>query len=110
MHQQWKVFLASAFARAILLGACASYRHRVDGFQMARIGYQMNVNLAATPGDVFAGGAHVVLHVSGAEDTARVDIFKSREDFLRRALGDVRNHVEPAAVAHAHHQFDRAQA
>ena len=28
----------------------------------------------------------------------------------RRALGNVRNHIEASAMAHAHDQFDRAEA
>ena len=62
----------------------------------------MNVNFAAAARGVFAGRAHVVLHVAGAENAARVDIFESGEDFLRRALGDVSDDVEASAMAHAH--------
>ena len=60
------------------------------------------MNLATAAGDVFAGRSHVVLDVSGAEDAAGIDIFKTGKDFLGRALGDVRDYVEASAMAHAH--------
>jgi hypothetical protein len=66
----------------------------------------MNVNLAATSGEVFAGGAHVILHVTRAEDTARVHVFESSEDLLRRALCDVSDDAQAATMTHAHHEFD----
>jgi hypothetical protein len=37
VHQQRKVFLASAFPGTVLLGARAAYSDGIDGFQMARI-------------------------------------------------------------------------
>src|SRR5437660_7462231 len=48
MHQQWKVFLASAFACAILLAARACSRHMLAGFHMAPIGYRLHRTLAAS--------------------------------------------------------------
>ena len=69
----------------------------------------MDVNFAAAAGDVFAGGAHVIFHVAGAEDAARIDVFESGKDFLRRPPGDVGDHVEAAAMAHAHDELDGAE-
>ena len=68
----------------------------------------MDVNLATAARDVFAGRAHVIFHVAGTEDAARIDVFESGEDFLGRALGDVGDDVEASAMAHAHDEFDRA--
>ena len=59
-------------------------------------------------GHVFPGSAHVILHVAAAQNAARVHIFKSGKDFLGRALGHLHDDIQPAAVAHAHHQFHRA--
>ena len=67
------------------------------------------MNSAATAGLVFAGGAHVVLHVAGAENAARIDVFESSEDFLGRTFGHVGDDVEAAAMAHAHDELDRAE-
>jgi len=74
----------------------------VDGFEVARVRDEMDVNLAAAARGVFAGGAHVILHVAGAENAARVDVFEAGEDFFGRALGNVGDDVEAAAVAHPH--------
>ncbi len=52
--------------------------------------------------DVFSGGAHVVFHVPGAENTARVNVFKAGKKFFRGAARDVGNYVEASAMAHAH--------
>src|SRR5581483_1104952 len=68
----------------------------------------MNVNLAAAASGVFAGSANVIFHVTAAENTARINIFKAGKDFFRGAVDDIPNHVEAPAVAHAQHQFDRA--
>ena len=84
VNQQRKIFFASAFAGAVLLGAGAADGDGIDGFEMAGIRDQVDVNLATAAGDVFAGRAHVVLHVAGAEDAARVDIFEAGKDFLGR--------------------------
>ena len=69
----------------------------------------MDVNLTAAAGFVFAGSAHVIFHVAGAEHAARIHIFESSEDFLRRTLGHMGDDVEAAAMAHAHDEFDCAE-
>ena len=66
------------------------------------------MNLATAASDVLAGCAHVILDVAAAQHAAGIDIFKSSKNFFRSAPGDVNNYVQPAAMAHAHHQFDRA--
>jgi hypothetical protein len=42
----------------------------------------MDVDFAAAASDVLAGGAHVVLHVAGAENAARINVFEASKDFL----------------------------
>ena len=109
MDEERKIFFASAFAGAVLLGASAADGDGIDGFEVAGIGDQVDVNFAAAARGVFAGGSHVILHVSGAENAARIDVFESGEDFLRRPLGDMGDHVEAAAMAHAHDELDGAE-
>src|SRR5713101_2541078 len=69
----------------------------------------MDVNFVAAARDVFAGGSHVVLDVTRAEDATRVDIFKAGKDFFRGTLGNVGDDVEAAAVAHTHDEFSGAE-
>ena len=69
----------------------------------------MDVNFVAAARDVFAGRAHVIFHVAGAENAARIDIFKAGEDFFEDPLGDMRDYVEAAAMAHAHDEFRGAE-
>ena len=110
VDKQREIFFASAFAGAVLFGARAADGDRIDGFEVAGIRYQMDVNLVAAARDVFAGRAHVIFHVAGAENAARVDVFESGKNFFRRPLGDVGDHVEAAAMAHPHDEFDGAEA
>ena len=77
---------------------------------MAGIRNQMDVNFVAAARRVFARRAHVVLHVAGAEYAARVDILEAGKDFFGISLGDVGDHVQTTAMAHAHHQFGSAEA
>jgi len=50
---------------------------------------QDDVNFITAARDVLAGRAHVVLHIAGAENAARIDIFESGKNFFRIAFGDV---------------------
>src|ERR1700722_1213652 len=70
----------------------------------------MDVNLVAATSDVFAGRAHMVFHVAGAENAARIDVFKAGKDFFCGPFGDVSDHVEAAAMAHTHDEFGGAEA
>ena len=73
-------------ASAVLLGACAADGYRVDGFQMARVRHQVDVNLRAALRDVLAGRADVIFHIAAAQHAARIDIFKLGEYFFGRTL------------------------
>ncbi len=108
VDEQREIFFASAFAGAVLLGAGAADGDGVDGFEVAGIRDQVNVDFSAAARFVFAGRAHVILHVARAENAARVDVFESGKDFLGGPLGHVGDDVEAAAVAHAHDELDRA--
>ena len=63
----------------------------------------MQCDGAAIGRGVVAGCAHVVFHVASAENAARVDIFKAREDIRGGAADGVCHHVEAAAMAHGEH-------
>ena len=102
VNEERKIFFATTFASAVLLGAGAADGDGIDGFEMTRIGDQVNVDFSAATRFVFAGRTHVILHVTGTENAAGIDIFESGEDFLRGALGDVGDDVEASAMAHAH--------
>src|SRR5438477_7398010 len=108
MHQQWQELLDATLACAILLGASSADGHRVNRFQMTRIRNQMNMEFSAAARCLFAAPAQVIFHVTAAQYAAGVHIFKTSENFFRRALGDVRHHVQASAMAHAHDQFNCA--
>src|SRR5258708_7974133 len=94
VYEEWKIFFASAFSSAVLLGAGAADSDRIDGFEMAGVRNQMNVNLIAAVSNVLAGSAPGIFHVTGAENTATFHVFKSSEKSLQRALGAVGNHAK----------------
>ena len=102
VDEKRKIFFAATFPGAILLGAGAADGDGIDGFEVAGVRDEVDVNLAAAAGGVFAGGSHVIFHVAGAENAARIDVFESGKDFLGRALRDVGDDVEASAMAHAH--------
>ncbi len=108
MNQEGNIFFGATFARAVLLGARAAHGDGIDGLEVAWVRNEVDVHLAAASSDIFAGRAHVIFHVARSKDAARIDIFKSREDFLGRTLGNVGNDVEAAAMAHPHDEFDCA--
>ena len=97
---------ARGIAEAILLGADDAFDHRVDGFQMARIGRDRDHDLAAVRSLAHAGGAQVILDVARALRAARVDIaFELAEDLFDVLADRVGQDVEAAAMRHADHEF-----
>src|SRR3984957_4800381 len=69
----------------------------------------MDVNLVAAAGDILAGRAHVIFHVTGTQNAARVDVFESSKDLLGNALGNVGNPIQAATMTHPHHKFSCAE-
>src|ERR1035437_7193172 len=97
---------ARGIAEAILLGADDAFDHRVDGFQVARVGRDGDHNLAAVGGLAHARGAQVILDVARALRAARVDIaFEFAEDLFEVLADRVGEDVEAPAVGHADHQL-----
>src|SRR5258708_7115549 len=87
---------------ARLLGARAADSDWIDSFQMARIRNEVNADFLPAGGDVSPRSADVVFHVSRAEDASRIDVFKSRDHFMRTLARSVNHNVEAHAMAHGH--------
>ena len=96
-------------AVAGLLGAGTTHGDRIDGFEVAGIRNQVNVELLAVGGGVHAGRADVIFHVTCAEDAARINVFKTRDHFVNGLAGNVRHDVQATAMAHGHDGIDTAQ-
>ena len=76
---------------------------RVDGLEVRRVGGQLDLDGVAAPADELAGLAEVVLHVARALGGLGVDVaLELLEQLLVGLADDVHEHVEPAAVGHAH--------
>ena len=102
MDEQRQIFLAAFLSRSVLLGAGTAHGHRIHCLQMAGIGNQVDMNFLTRAGQVFPSRTHVIFDVAAAQHAARVDILKPRKNLFGRALGNLHNNVQAAAVAHAH--------
>ena len=96
-----------------LLGARPALDDRVDGLEMARVGHDRHLDLAAV-GDARARRREVVLHVAAAAfriDDERVVgalPLELAQDGLVRAADRVDEGVQPPAVRHPDHDLVRA--
>ena len=94
--------LALAVAIVVLFGADDALDHRVDGFEVARVGAEREVDLVTRARDVVARVAEVVLDVAVAGRFAREErTLEFREDHLVRFPDDVGEDVQPPPVRHA---------
>ena len=108
VHQQ-RQHHGAVFRRRVvlvLLGARLAERHRIDDFQMRRIGGERQVHLVAVELAV-RRGAEMILHVAGAFDLVRrrraaLEFVEQRAVRLAHHL---RQHVEAAAMRHADARF-----
>jgi hypothetical protein len=75
---------------------------------MARIRNKVDADFLAAGGDVCAGSADVVFHVPRTQDATWINVFKSRNHFVRQLAGGVHHHVQAPAVAHGHDRGFRA--
>ena len=83
-----------------------SFHHRIDRFKMARIRREPNFHFRARLQFADRSITQVIFHVAVARDEVRnVICGKLREDNLKRFLEEIREHVEPAAMRHAHADF-----
>ena len=75
---------------------------------MAGIRDEVDVDSGARPGDVFSSRTHVIFHITAAQHTPRIHVFKARENLFRRSLCDMDDHIQPATMRHPHDEFDCA--
>jgi hypothetical protein len=94
----WRV---RSVADAVLLGAHAADRHRVDELEVARVEAEREVDRAARSGDVIGAVPHVVLHVAATEVQVGIGVGELAEDLGGALAHDVREHVQAPAVGHA---------
>ena len=89
-------------AELILLGAHLAEHHRIDDFQMRRIGGERQVNVVVVELAV-RRGAEVIFDVARAFDLVRRRraALELVEDGAVRFAHDLREHVQPAAMGHA---------
>ena len=87
-------------AHANLLGPHPSGCYWIDGFEVARIGNQMQVNRLTTTSGEGPGCPLVVLHIAAAKHAARINIFELREHVCSGFADDVHHYVKPSAMAH----------
>ncbi len=94
----------------VLLGARLAEHHRIDDFQMRRIGGQRQVHPVAIEFAV-RRGAEVVLDVAGARHVVgrRRAALEFVEDGAMRLAHHLGEHVEAAAMGHAEHDLAHAQ-
>jgi hypothetical protein len=108
VHQDRQHHLAIGVAAAQLARAHAADDHRIDDFQVRGVEGEGDVHGAARRGHVGAE-AHVVLHVAGVRSAVVLVVlelaFELVEQLARRLAERVHQHVEAAAVGHAHHHF-----
>ena len=90
----------------VLLGAGLAHDHRIDDFEMRRVGRQRQMHLVAVELAV-RGSTEMVLHVARAFDVVRgggaaLELVEHR---AVRLAHDVGQHVQTAAMGHAEDDF-----
>ena len=99
-------------AAVALLGAHDPLDHGVDGLEVARVGRQREVDLAAVGGVAVVRIAEVILHVAVALDRPPAASVPSNSARITRSglREDVGEDVEAAAMGHAHDHLVRVEA
>ena len=93
-------------AQRSCFGARHPFDHGIDRFEVARIRRERDVDRRARAALEDPGCAHVVLHVAGPLGNVGVELaLELAEDLRVRLADDVGEHVEAAAVRHAHHDL-----
>ena len=107
-HHHGAVFRRGA--EMILLGAHLAEHHRIDDFQMRRIGGERQMHFVGVELAV-RRGAEVIFDVARAFDLVgrRRAALELVEDGAVRLGHDLRQHVEPAAVRHADDDLAHAE-
>ena len=95
---------------ASLLGTHHSLDDGIDRFEVTRVRSQRDPDRFGRAALELAGRADVVLHVAGTLRDIRVELaLELPEDLGVRLADDVREHVEPAAMRHAHHDLGHSR-
>ena len=93
----------SRVLESALLGPHPPLDDRIDGLQVAGVGRQREVDRVLVGGDVVGREAEVVLDVAvTADGLGQVVAFEFVEDHSVGLVEYVGQHVQPAAVRHAH--------
>ena len=100
--------ITATFSGAVLFGTRAADRDGIHGLKVTGIRYQMNMKFGAAASGVLSRGSHVIFHIAAAKNAARINIFEPGKDFFGRTASNVHHYVQPPAVAHPHHQFNRS--
>src|SRR5690606_10377951 len=103
MHQYWQHFVTVTVATAMHAGLDGPLHHRVDDLQVGRVEGQRQVHRASRRGNV-GRKALVILDVARGQ-IVRVAPFELREQILGHLAERIDQHVEPATVCHADHDF-----
>ena len=101
MNQYQQSLLAAALVIAVLLGAHAAHRNRVDELEMAGIEAQRQMDFVALGGDPVAAVAEMILHIAAAVMALAVRVVEFSEYLLRALAQNVDEHVQAAPVRHA---------
>src|SRR6266480_4846864 len=89
-----------------LASARFSFDYRIDGFQMARVRREPDLDLGTRGKSPYRVVTEMIFHVAIASDQLRNIIFgKLSKDDLERFAQEICQDVEPAAVRHAHANF-----
>ena len=93
-------------SRLVLPRAHLADHHRIDGFQVRRVGLQRQMDAMAGHVDV-GGGAQMVFYVAGALHVVGLEAFAAelREHRGQRLPHDVDQRVQPAAMRHPDSDF-----
>src|SRR6185437_6444592 len=107
MHQQRQDFPPMVGITAnSLSGTRLSFHHRVDGFQMARVRREPNLDLRTGGKFAYRVITEMIFHVAVASDQLGNIIFdKLSEDDLERFAQKICENIEPAAMRHSHANF-----
>ena len=99
-----------AVAAALLLGPRDPFNDRIDQFQVAGIGAERAVDFVPLGRDAVIGIAEVVFDVAFTlRRLRRRRLVKLAENDLVGLMDDVRQHIQPAAMGHAHHDLFRSE-
>ena len=104
VHEQRQNFSPMlGVAANALPGARFPFDHRIDRFEMARVRREPDLDLRARSELAHGAITEVIFHVAIAGDQiGNVVLAKLGEDDLERFPQKIRQHIEPAAMRHAH--------